>query len=476
MAFLIKTDAKGNATVPELATEVPSQQNGGISKDGKTITWHLRRGVKWSDGAPFDGDDVVYSTKQVLNPANNVESTDGWDLITKIDEPDKYTVIYHLKKPYSSFGVTFFSTGGANPAILPQHLLKGLPNLNNAPYNALPVGIGPFKYAAWNRGDSVVMVRNPYYFRGQSKLDRIVFKIVPDRNTTLEQLRTHELDLWIPVSPHFYPQTLAIPGIAGSSIPSYTFDHIDFNLSHAVVRDPVVRQALRYATNRQQLIDKVQNGLYVASESPVTPISQYYDNLPRVPFDLAKANALLDGDGWTRGADGIRAKNGQRLSLTFAAASGSPDTDTQLELIRSTWKQLGVDFVVKRYLPSQFFATIANGGIIYGGKFDAVIFGWGADPNEDSSNLYACYRFPPNGQNDPRWCDPAATAQMDRAKESYDPAVRKVAIDAVQQAVYAQVPTIIVDVRKQLAAYNSDLKNWHPNSVSPFDDMLNVDI
>ncbi|MBD5655312.1 MAG: peptide ABC transporter substrate-binding protein, partial [Candidatus Eremiobacteraeota bacterium] len=105
MAWLIKTDAGGNATVPELATVVPSLTNGGISKDGKTITWHLRHGVKWSDGAPFDADDVVFTTKQVLNPANNVVSLDGWDLITKIEETDKYTVVYRLKKPYSSFAV-----------------------------------------------------------------------------------------------------------------------------------------------------------------------------------------------------------------------------------------------------------------------------------------------------------------------------------------------------------------------------------
>jgi len=476
MAFLIKTDAKGNATVPELATEVPTQQNGGISKDGKTITFHLRRGVKWSDGVPFSADDVVFSTKQVLNPANNIASLDGWDLIKKIDEPDKFTVVYHLSKPYSSFGVTFFSTGGSNPAVMPEHLLRGLPNLNNAPYNSLPVGIGPFKYESWRRGDSVVMVRDPNYFRGQAKLARIVFKIVPDRNTVVEQLRTHELDAWIPVSPHFYPQALAIPGIVGDSIPSYTFDHIDFNLTHPVFRDKAVREALRYAINRQEIIDKVQNGLYLLSETPVSIASLYYLNLPRVPFDIAKANALLDADGWKRGPDGIRVRNGQRLSLTFASSAGSPDTDIEIELIRGWWKQLGVDFIVKRYQASQFFATIANGGIVYGGKFDAVIFGWGGDPNEDLSNLYACYRFPPDGQDDMRWCDPSATAAMDRAKESYDFAVRKAAIDAVQRAVYDQVPTIVVDERKQLAAYNADLRNWHPNSVAPFDDMLNVDI
>ena len=475
-AWLIKTDAGGNATVPELITEIPTQRNGGISKDGKTITWHLRHNVKWSDGAPFDADDVIFSTKQVLNPANNVESTDGWDLITKMDEPDKYTVVYHLKKPYSSFAVTFFSTGGANPSVLPQHLLKGYPNLNNVPYNSLPVGTGPYKFVRWTRGDSVEMVRNPYYFRGAPKLERIVFKIIPDRNTVLEQLRTHELDLWIEIPPHFYTQATAIPGTASISIPSYTFDHLDFNLTNPILADRVVREALRYATDRDEIIAKAQNGLYLRSESPVTPANRYYLNLPLVPFDLAKANALLDGDGWKRGPDGIRSKAGRRLSLTLTSSIGSPDLDTEIELIRGMWKQIGVDFVVKRYLSSQYFATIANGGILNGGKFDVAIFGWGSDPNEDLSNLYACYRFPPDGQNDIRWCDPAATAAMDRVKESYDPAVRKVALAQVQRAVYDEVPTVIRDVRKLLAVYNDDVHGWHPNSVGPFDDMMKVDI
>ena len=148
---------------------MPTQANGGVSKDGLTITYHLRKGVSWSDGAPFDADDVVFSTNVVLNPANNEVGRQGWDQITKIDEPDKYTVVYHLKKPYSPFIETFFSTAGANPCILPKHLLAKYPNINNVPYNSLPIGIGPFKYLRWDRAQDVVLVPNPLYWRGQAE-------------------------------------------------------------------------------------------------------------------------------------------------------------------------------------------------------------------------------------------------------------------------------------------------------------------
>ncbi len=476
MAYLIKTDRNGEATVPELITEIPSQKNGGISADGKTIVWHLRHGVRWSDGAPFDADDVVYTTKQVLNPANSVVSLDGWDQITKIDEPDKFTVVYHLKAPYSSFAVTFFSTTGANPAVLPKHLLAQYHSLNQIPYNSLPVGIGPFKYEAWHRGDSVVMVADERYFRGRPKLRRIIYKTVQDRNTVLEELRTHELDLWIPISPHFYPQVTAIAGVSVLTVPSFTYDHLDFNLTRPVLRDVRVRRALRFALDRGQINVKVQNGLYLLNESPVVPASKYHLALPRVPYDIAKANALLDAAGWKRGPGGVRSKNAQRLSLVVALSAGNPDTDTILELIRNSWKQLGVELIVKRYLASQFFALASQGGIMYGGKFDVVLFGWGADPGGDLSNEYACYRFPPNGQNDMRWCDREATAAMDEVKTNYDPATRKKYLDVVQRRIYEQVPTVIVTSRVQLAGFNSDLRNWHPNGVSPFDDMLQVDI
>ena len=197
MAWLVKWDEHNNP-YPELATEIPTKANGGISKDGLTITYHLRKGVKWSDGVPFDADDVVFTTKVILNPATNEVGRLGWDQITKIDEPDKYTVVYHMKKQYSPFVETFFSTVGANPCILPKHLLDKLPNINNAPYNALPVGIGPFKYARWDRAEQIELVANPLYFRGRPKLDKIVMKLIPDRNTMLSQLQAHEIDMWYP--------------------------------------------------------------------------------------------------------------------------------------------------------------------------------------------------------------------------------------------------------------------------------------
>jgi peptide/nickel transport system substrate-binding protein len=477
MANFIKTDERGDPTVPELITEIPTQKNGGISADGKTITWHLRQGVKWSDGQPFDADDVVFTTKVILDPKTNVISREGWELIEKIDEPDKYTVVYHLKTPYAAYAVTFFSTGGANPAILPKHLLANVADINHAAYNGLPVGIGPFKFESWKRGDSVTMVADPNYFRGLPKLQKVVYKLIPDRNTVLQQIRTHELDLWTPVSAHYVPDLQKVDGVSVVLIPSFYYDHIDFNLSHPVLQDRAVRQAIRFATDRKTLNDKVRHGLYILSEPPVPVASSYYDkDIPLVPFDLQKARAVLDAAGWKVGADGVRSKGGQRLAFDFAAFTGSPDSDTQIELMRGWWRQIGIDLTVKRFLPSLMFNTYQAGGILYTGKFDITVFAWGQNAVADLSNIYSCKRFPPDGQNMLHYCNPEVSSLIAKAQVTYDPAERLPLIQRAQREIVDDVPTIVLDSQKEISAFNRDLKGWHPNPIAPFDDFMNVDI
>jgi peptide/nickel transport system substrate-binding protein len=476
MAWLTKTGPH-NEPVPELATTIPSMENGGISRDGLTITYHLRKDAVWSDGKPFTADDVVFSTRVVLNPANNEISRTGWELITRIDEPDKYTVVYHLKSPFGGFAYQFFASAGANPCILPKHLLASYPNINNIPYNALPIGIGPFKYTAWKRSDSVEMVANPTYFRGKPKLDRIVFKIIPDRNTVLSELQSHEIDMWLPVASNYYGRVTAIPGLHVLKQSGYYFGHIDLNLARPVLQDLAVRQALRLATDRETIKAKIRHGLGVVQDNMVAPTNPAFNpRVPTTPFNIAAANTLLDQAGWVRGPGGVRAKNGVRLSLAFATSSGTPDTDEMIELIRGWWQQIGVEVNVKRYLSSVLFAPYQQGGIIYAGKFDVATFQWSGDPQGDLSNLYECDQFPPNGQNLVHYCNRQVDRAMEAFKSLYSFRARQPFANFIQMKLQRDVPTIVITINDDIFAYNDELTGFHPNQLSPFDDIMNVDI
>lgn len=477
MAWLIKWDSH-NHPFPEIATEVPTKENGGVSADGLTITYHLRHGVRWSDGTPLTADDVVWTIHAVLNPQNDVASRTGWDRITRIDEPDKYTVVLHLSKPYSPFIVTFFSSGGANPCILPKHLLAQYPNINNVAYNSLPVGAGPFMYKAWNRNQNVVLVPDPYYWRGQPKLKEVDFEIVPDRNTVFTQLQAHALDMWYPM-PGSYFSRIAQLGSDFTYLrqPAYYYNHIDFNVQRPAVSDPVVRRALEMATDRRTIRAKIDFGVGILSESIAPPTAPYYDpNIPLVSFDIAQANRLLDADGWKRGPDGIRAKNGVKLDLIVATSAGTADTDNMLSMIQQWWKQIGVAMDIRRYQAAMLFEPYQMGGIIYRGNWDVSTFAWSDDPIGDFSWNYACDQIPPAGQNDTRWCDPVADRAMHALYEHYDQAQRN-ADDAVLFTHLAQqTPIIVTTVREDIFVYNRDLKNFHPGAVTQFDQFMDVDI
>ncbi len=476
MAFLFKFD-HDNKPYPELATVVPTMANGGISQDGKTITYHLRRGVKWSDGVPFNADDVIFTTKMILDPKTNVVGRDGWDQITKIDEPDKYTVIFRMTKPYSPFIVTFFGSAGANPAIVPKHVLEHSADVNRDPYNSKPIGIGPFRYVEWRRGDRVIMEANPYYFRGLPKLKRVEYRIIPNRDTVVTQLQTGEIDLWPTASRSYYPRLQALKGFAIIRQPSYGFNHLDFNVERPIVKDVRVRRALSLAIDRETIRTKISHGIGIIQDGVVSPASPFFDAAIKTShFDPKKANQLLDLAGWIRGVDGIRAKDGQRLTIEFASNAGSPDTDQTIELIRGWWKDIGVVLDRHNYDPTLLFALQENGGIIYGGKFDVVVFAWFLSPNGDLSNIYGCHEFPPKGQNDLHWCNPKADAAMSAFKLTYDFDEQKKYNAIAQEAIAADMPTFVTAIPEDIHVYNVDLKGFHPNAVTAFDDFMNVDI
>jgi len=476
MAYLVRWNAL-NQPVPELATDVPSQANGGVSRDGLTITYHLRRGVRWSDGAPFTADDVVFSIHAVLNPANNVTSRSGWDRIGTIDKPDNYTVVLHMTKPYSPFLQTFFSTAGANPALLPKHLLAQYPNLNHVAYNAKPVGIGPFKVDRWERSQRVVLVANPLYWRGPPKLQRIEYEIITDNNTILTQLQTHNLDMWYLAPQNVYDEVKNLRGFDILLNPTFYFRHVDFNLSSPKLADPAVRQALRYASDRPTILAKVYHGIGILQEQPAPKVSAYWDpSIKQVSFDLTEANRLLDGAGWRRGADGIRAKNGVRLNLNFATASGTVINDQLIEQLRQTWKQIGVAISVSHYQNNLLFAQYQDGGILYRGKFDVAYFAWGVDAVGDMSTIYACDEVPPSGQNLLHWCNQTANKAMHDLYAHYDQADRNRDDAIVMEQLNQDVPTVVIMGTEGLWVYNKDITNFKPGSLAPFDLFTGVDV
>jgi peptide/nickel transport system substrate-binding protein len=474
-AYAFRLDHE-NRLSPELATDVPTTRNGGISKDGKTITLHLRKGVKWSDGSPFDADDVAFTIAAINNPSNSVATRHGFDQITQVDEPDKFTVVAHLKSPFGAIVPTLFASNGGL-AILPKHILGRLHDMNDVPFNALPVGIGPFRYAAWRRGDQIVLDRNPNYWRGRAALEHIVMKLIPDRNTVLTQLQSGELDLWYPVGGSFFSRVSRIPNVHIIRQPGYAINQVLFNVTGPVLAQRSVRQALRYAVDRRSLREKVGHGIgllqnvIVPAVDPSTP-----KDIAFTPFDVAKANAILDAAGWRRGSDGVRQKDGNRLSLALVSSTGTPDADTTIELVRTWWNEIGVQLDVRRYRSEVLFGPYASGGILANGRFDLMFLGQVLPAPFDLTLAYGCKMIPPAGQNYTRSCNPKLDALLAKYDTTYDDSARARLLSQALQTIDDEALVIVTTGREDLFGVNDAVKNFSPNSATPFDDLLQVDV
>jgi peptide/nickel transport system substrate-binding protein len=475
-AYFTRLDAKGDL-VPELVTVIPTKQNGGISADGKTITWHLRHGVKWSDGKPFDAGDVIYTWRAAQDKTNNIAVRDIWDRLNSITAPGKYTVVFKLKAPQATALGDYFNTQ-SNTAILPAHIVGPGTNFNQAPYNALPVGAGPFRYTQFNRGATVEMEANPYYFRGRPKLQKIIYKMISDDNTDMTQLTTGELDLWDTVNGTMAAGAKALPGKAWSSRLSFFMSAIFFNTAKPQLKDPAVRRALRLATNRPLIFDKVvlRNG--VMTESVVPRETHGYLDLPVTKYDPQAAEAMLDAAGWKRGPDGVRQKNGLKLTLEIVIPSGYGPSETLSNLLQSDYSKIGVAASIRQYASGQFFGPYAAGGIVQTGKFDAALLSQSLGPVYSNINgVLTCDSIPPNGFNQTRYCNKKVDELNDAYLRSYDRNVQDKLSAQFQRIVDNDAPEIMLYERAFLAVYDKRLTGYHPNFFSNWGgDPWNIDI
>lgn len=449
---LLAPDSKAQY-VPVLATEVPTIENGGIvvSEDGKTmdITYHLRPDVKWHDGEPFTSADVKYTWEAVKDPAFIAESKSGTEDIDSIETPDELTVVCHYNTVNPTFASTLFTFG-----IMPKHLLEGT-DLNTSDYNRVPVGTGPFKVSEFEQGQYVVVEKFEDYWRGDDMpyLDKIIFKMLPDTNTLMTQLKSGEVDLAVQVPYNQAKQIEAVDRLELITGPLLSWQHLDFNFRNEILADITVRKAVAQAIDRSVII-KAQGGYPEAIKSVVVPVFDYYDDAtPEVAFDPDAANAALDEAGYTKGSDGIREKDGTRLSFDFVVQAGRADDELVQQIIIAQLKAIGIEATADNK------DGVAYREARYKGNYDLIYGRWitSADP------VYTVFygsEGPNNGQG---YSNPDLDAQFEIFDNSLDPAVRAEAASKFQAIIAEDLPTIPLTTNVALIAKVKALKNFVPN-------------
>jgi len=462
---LLRYDEHGNR-IPDLAERVPSRENGDIARDGRSITYHLVHNARWSDGVPLTSADVKFTFDQIVNPRNNVANLDPYDHIARVETSDPYTVRLILTHPYAPVLDAFSDRNQG--AIVPAHLLSGQADLNHSPFAAEPVGSGPYKLVAWRRGSEMVFEANPGYFRAPPKIANVIIRFLTNDNTMMVALRTGELDLADNVNISTYEGLNGAAGLVPSVAAKSFWEHLTFNTSRPPLDDLRVRRALCEAFDVHELFTKVARGLGAlgpTSENPATP--WFNRRLAYYPFDPKAAGQLLDAAGWHLGADGFRAKDGQRLALTLISTAGNSTREQVEVILQQRWVALGVDVTVKNFPAATIFAPMSSGGPFYSGNFDVALSAFinnTPDPNQQNTN--SIDHIPPHGNNLSRYRNIEITRLEAQAASTFVTAERKRLYDRIQEIELRDLPYYVIRWQALIDMRKPDLTGVRPATVT----------
>ncbi len=457
--------ASDGRSIGDLAVTAPTVENGGVTNGGLRLTFHLRRGARWQDGSPVTARDVVFTYHAIVNPANNVDTSYGYDRIASIAAPDPYSVVITLKAPFAPI-VGYFFGGDSNYPILPAHVLASLPNLNSASFNAAPVGSGPYALKTWHRGDRMTLDANPRYYRGMSAISQLVLPFVPDDSARIEALQTGEADAAFMLDASRIAQLRNIRGHRVVVTPVPYFYALAFNMRRPIFADPAVRKAIAMSIDREALTRKISNGVYDSHTALRGLFTWAYDSSAKAPaFDPAAAAALLDRDGWTRAADGVRIKNGQRLAMQLIFPNGMPITARFAVAIAAAVREIGIDISERGYERQQF---IAHDGPQLTGHFDVSLYDYQGAFDPDASWLLACNQRAPNGFNLSGYCDASMDKLLKSAVSSFNMNVRVADYHAIQQRLQADLPYLLICQISEVDVIPRNMEGFAQPLLSPF--------
>jgi peptide/nickel transport system substrate-binding protein len=370
-------DEQGNF-VPNLATKVPTKQNGGISADGLVWKIELRPDVKWTDGQKFSARDVEFTYRTIIDPKIAIRSRSGFDLIKNFKVVDDTHIEIELIKPYMPFAWAW-----QNMHIVPEHLLSKEPNINTAAYNSAPIGTGPFLLKQRVAGSHMIYERNPDYHMGPPKFKQFIHKFVPDQLVLYGQMKTGEIDYMglSGVPNDRWAEARAMPDRDLLTAPQPFVQFIYFNCGKPQFKDPKVRKALYMACEMQKSIDDVYFGTQVRTLSYLQPTHWAYNkDLKDTTPNPEMAAKMLDEAGWKIGADGVREKDGVKMKFTCSTTAGVPSRQNSQALFQQNWKKIGVEMEIKN-MP----ASVVWGEYTTQSQYDTELVAWeptvGMDPD-----------------------------------------------------------------------------------------------
>lgn len=491
---LVEINAQGEY-VAQLATELPTVQNGGISEDGLTITYRIRDDIKWSDGEPCDCDDWKFTWELINNPDSGIKSTTGWRDISSVECPDPTTIVFNFSQ---YFAAHYQIVGGA--WIFPRHATGDPAQMQSWAYNRAPMGNGPFKISEWVSGDHLTLVRNENYYLwesdGQPYLDQVSIKFVPSREVGKQLIKTGEIDLLWDLVEADIPEFTALEGITLSAPSDTGTERLILNLRdpeidapcadrlreeglwHWALGDLRVRQAIRYGIDKKLINDKLLYGKATLGTAEIN-LGWAKPDIPPSPFDPDQARELLEQAGWKDAdGDGVRecvdclyAEPGRPLRLGIMTTAGNQTREQVEQVLADMMADIGIELYIDNVSSAELFGSYANGAARRHGQFDIMMYttSYRPDPQSQMENYYASWNIPCDdnkgrGSNYHRWINDEYDALIELAGSSPDLEVRRDAYQKASKLIDDEVPAIYLYDRLELNAYRDVLQGWIDNN------------
>ncbi|MCA0989384.1 ABC transporter substrate-binding protein [Guptibacillus algicola] len=351
-----------------------------VSEDGKTYTLMLREGVKFHDGTDFNADSVVFNFERWMNGSEESFyyyksmfggfKGDEGHVIESVTAKDDYTVEFKLKRPQAPFlkNLAMSPFAIASPDAIEKHGDK---------FGENPVGTGPFVFDQWSRNDKIVVTKNEdYWMDGYPKLDRVIFRAIPDNSARLNALMAGEIDLMDGLNPSDVSQVESDENLEVFFRPSMNVGYLGLTSNREPLNNKKVRQALNHAVDKQAIIDAFYAGQAEPAKNPMPPvIGGYNEDIEPYEYDLEKAKALLKEAGYEDGFD-------MELWAMPVPRPYMPDGQKVAEVIQSSFAEIGVNAEIKSYEWATYLEKARNG------EADSFLLGWTGDNGDADNFLY----------------------------------------------------------------------------------------
>ncbi|MBM3568398.1 MAG: peptide ABC transporter substrate-binding protein [Alphaproteobacteria bacterium] len=469
--------------VPFLAAEIPSRQNGGLSADGKTVTWKIKPGVKWHDGKPLTADDLIFNWEYARDPATAAVTASAYR-DCKAEKIDAMTVRVTFDKPTPFWAVPFCGTRGM---IIPKHLFGEYSGAKSreAPANLKPVGTGPYRFVSFAPGDMVKGELNPdYHMPNRPHFDAIEMKGGGDAVSAARAvLQTGEFDYaW---NMQVEDEILKRMEVGGKGVtvitPGGNIEHIQLNSTdpwtevdgersslktrHPTLTDKAVRQALGMLIDRASVQEHIYGRTGVATGNFLNNPPRFHSKNTKWEFNVDKANQVLEAAGWKRGPDGIRAKDGKKLKFVYQTSINAPRQKNQA-IVKQACQRAGIDVELKSVTASVYFSSDVANPDTYG-KFYCDIQMYTTTMTEPDPELFM-NQFTSvevsakanlwQGRNITRWTNPEYDKAYKEAEGELDPIKRAALFIKMNDLVCGDHAVIPVVYRPRASAVSSKLK------------------